>query len=360
MIFALLATMLSGGGTERLQPPPVAPEVRTAQTGARIQAGTLVRPDTVEVGDPFTFIVTVAVPSDARVEWPTIKDSAAVVAMRGPVRIIDEGMKLGTRRERAEYELAAWDVGALPLGLDDAVVRYGETTLRVPLRDAQVVVRSVLPGDTTLHVPKPARDLFQRVVPWWQQWWPALVVLAALGLLWWLWRRARRPKSAVAASPLDPYARALHEFERVERLALADIGETGRAVSLSIDVLRHYLVARLPEARLSLTTGELLPVSADDDRVPHDRLQSLLVDADSIKFAARAVSASRARDLSAEARALVEAVEQAEQARRAAEAAAREALRDAEERARREAEEAARKSSRRPPSNTRGPEAGVS
>lgn len=339
--------------------PPASPEARTPAPGARVQVATLVRPDTVEVGDPFTFVVTVAVPADARVEWPTIRDSTAVVAMRGPVRIIDEGTTLGTRRERAEYDLAAWDVGALSLGLDEATVRHGSTSVRVPLSEAKVVVRSVLPGDSTLHVPKPARGLFPRVVPWWQQWWPALLVLGALAALWWWWRRRRRTAAATPPVPLDPYLRAQHAFARLERLALADAGEAGRAVALALDVLRRYLVARVPAAQLSLTSDELLAAVADDDRIPHDRLRSLLVDADSIKFAARVVSAPRSREMAAEAQALVDAVEQSEQARRAAELAAQQAALDAEALARRDAEESARKASRRPSRDVRGPKAGA-
>jgi len=66
--------------------------------GAKVKAGALVRPDTVEVGDSFTYVVTVVVPANARVEWPAIQDTAAVVAMREPVTVIDEGTKLGARR----------------------------------------------------------------------------------------------------------------------------------------------------------------------------------------------------------------------------------------------------------------------
>jgi hypothetical protein len=238
----------------------------------------------------------------------------------------------------------------------DAVVRYGETTLRVPLGNAKVFVRSVLPGDSTQHVPKPARDLFPRVVPWWQQWWPALVVLAALALLWWLWRR-RRGAAAVkpVSGPLDPFARAQHEFDRLERLGLADAGEAGRWVALSLDVLRLYLAARLPAAALSLTSGELIDSIGDDPRVPRDRLWSLLADIDGIKFAARLVSPTRARELAAEARAVVEQVEGAEQARRAAEVAARQAAAAQAAREKQESEERARRASR----TARGPKAGA-
>ncbi|WP_291159772.1 hypothetical protein [Gemmatimonas sp. UBA7669] len=326
----------------------------------RIQAGTLLRPDTVEVGDPFVFVVTVAVPAGATVEWPQIKDSTAVVNMRAPLRIVDEGTKLGTRRERAEYTLSAWDVGRVPIGLSDVTVRVGSSSLRVPLSDARVFVRSVLPGDSTLHVPKPARDLYLREVPWWERWWPALLVLAALALLAWLWRRHKRRKVAAPAAPLlDPYARALHEFDRLDRLSLADAGETGRWTALAVDVLRWYLEARVPAAHLALTSGEVLEAVAPNPHVPHDRLYSLLADVDIIKFAAHPVSAERARRLAGEARAIVEHIEASERATREAARAAADAAARAADAERRAAEEAARRASVTTRSDRRGPPAGV-
>lgn len=321
----------------------------SARSGSRIRAGSLVQPDTVEVGDPFTFVVTVAVPANARVEWPSIADSAAVVAMRQPVRIVDEGTKFGQRRERAVYTLSAWDVGSLPIGLPPVVVRLDTGALRVSLSDAKVFVRSVLPGDSTQHQPKPARELFPRVLPWWQRWWPALLVLAALLLLAWLWRRRRQTSTRrPVAPPLDAFARAQHEFDRLDRLGLADAGETGRYVSLAADVLRLYLSVRLPQALLSLTTPELLAAIGDDDRVPRDRLRSLLTDVDGIKFAARRVSPVRGRELGATARSVVEHIEVAEQGRRAAEEAARREAAAAALREKQAAEEGARRASRGP------------
>lgn len=326
---------------------PVSPGVLTPSNGSRVKAGLLVRPDTVEVGDPFVVIVTVVVPEGARVEWPTLDDSTAAVVSRAPTKVTQESLRSGGRSERAEYAVAAWDVGALPIGLKAAVVRFRSTTLDVPLSNATVFVKSVLPGDSTLHKPKPPRDLFPRVIPWWQQWWPVLLILAALALLWWLHKRRQTSRSVAPGFTVDPYARAVHDFERLDRLALVDAGERGRYVALAIDVVRTYLARRNPRAVLSLTSAELMGAVESDDRVPHDRLQSLLADGDGIKFARRVVSGARAREMVAEARAIVEHVEAAERARRAAEDAQRlaaaQAVRDAKQRE----EDDARRASRR-------------
>jgi hypothetical protein len=322
--------------------------VLTPPTGSRVQAGVLVRPDTVEVGDPFTLIVTVVVPVGARIDWPTLDDTTAMVVSREPTKVTQESMRAGGRTERAEYALAAWNVGVLPIGLNDAVVRVGATTLRVPLNNATVFVKSVLPGDSSMHKPKPLRDLFPRVVPWWQRWWPALLLLAALALLGWLLKRRRTRAGATTPAALDPYARAVHDFERLDRLALADAGERGRYVALAIDVVRTYLTRRNPRAVLSLTSVELIEVVADDERMPHDRLISLMADGDGIKFARRMVSGVRARELATEARAVVEHIEEAERAKRAAEEAARTAAAKAERDAKQTEEDEARRKSRRP------------
>ena len=349
-IVALSAVLLAWhpASAEGQAAPSVSSGVRTPLTGSRVKAGFLVRPDTVEVGDPFTLIVTVVVPDGARIEWPTIDDTTAMVVSREPTKVTQESMRAGGRTERAEYALAAWTVGSLPIGLNAAIVRYGATTLNVPLNDASVFVRSVLPGDSSMHKPKPPRDLFPRVVPWWQRWWPALLVLAALALLWWLLKRRRKRGAVTVHAARDPYAQAVHDFERLERLALADAGERGRYVALAIDVVRTYLARRHASAALSLTSSELIGAVADDERVPRDRLVSLMADGDGIKFARRIVSGTRARELAADARAVVEHIEAAERARRAAEDAARAAAAKAVRDAKQRDEDDARRQSRRP------------
>ena len=316
--------------------PPASPRIRSAL---------VVKPDTVSVADSFTLSVTLQLPRESRIDWPAL-DSNAALSQRGAVQVRDEGVGGDLRRETAIYTLAPWDTGAVPIALPEVVIRIGDEALRVPFH-TQVYVRSVLPGDTTQHVPKPARDLFPRQVPWWEQWWPVVAVLAALALLYWLHRRRRKPAHAGVAAAIDFHARAIAEFDRLDKLALADLGERGRYVALAVEILRTYLADRVTSATLSLTSSELVTAVRDDSRIPVTRLAPLLGESDAIKFARYPISVERARELAKEARDIVDEVERAEHERKDRIAAAEAEAKREESRAREIEDDAARRRSRR-------------
>jgi len=297
-----------------------APSVRTD-----VQAGVVVRPDTVTVGDPFTITVRVRVPVTALVRWPALDDTAAKIALRAPMQRRDGPTDVSGREEIAEFEVAAWDTGRVTTQWPPVTVIVGSDTVNISLAEAGIVVRSVLSADTAEHVPRPAKPVFEQAVPWWQRWWLAALVFAALATLaYLLWRRRHRAVVSVAGPRLGPYEHAMHAFDRLERLALSDAGEHGRASVLAIDILRGYLSARIPITSRAQTSAELLASVGDDTRIPLTRLIQLLVHTDAVKFARRRVTHEEARAMTAEARAIVESVEDVERVRRAqAEAAAR-------------------------------------
>ena len=323
----MLAITLLPWAFAHAQPNTPRSPISGAATSVRqdVQAGVIVRPDTVTVGDPFTITVRVRVPATALVRWPALDDTSAKIALRAPMQRRDGPSDVSGREEIAEFEVAAWDTGRVATNWPPVAVIVGSDTVNVPLAGASVFVRSVLSADTTEHVPRPAKPVFEQVVPWWQSWWLAVVVVAVLAALaYMIWRQRRRVAVSAPGPRLGPYEYAMHAFDRLERLALSDAGEHGRASVLAIDILRGYLSARIPITTRAQTSAELLASVGDDTRIPLTRLIQLLVQTDAVKFARRRVTPDEARAMTAEAREIVEAVEEVERVRRAhAEAVAR-------------------------------------
>ena len=287
---------------------------------AQVSAGVTVSRDTVTVGEPFEVRVRIRAPLGAEIRFPENPDSAGTVQARDPRMIVttDSTQALD---QTAVYRLAAWDVGSQPIVIGNVTVALDGTTdaRPVPVSQLRVFVRSVLPADSTLRVPKPARPIWEtRVFPWWI----VAVILAAIAigyLIWWWIRRRRRP---VAVVVVDPYLRAQREFTRLETMGLVDAGERTRFVALAVEVLRDYLAARESDATLALTSRELVHVLRRNPHIPHERLARTLHEADLAKFARFGLSEDRARALARDAREIVEyeheaskpPVEQAEKA----------------------------------------------
>jgi len=278
-----------------------------ASNALQVKAAVKVAPDSVRVGDPFRVTIGIRAPSGATIDFPRALDSTGAVQSLDPVNV-HTSADTSAVEQYADYRVAAWDVGAQVIRFEDVIVKLGSVTRRVPVTGATIFVKSVLPPDSAKRVPKPPRDLFEvNPFPWWL-WALLAAVIIGLILLWWWLKRRRRKAQPIPA--IDPFKQAEADFERIERLALLEAGERGRYVTLVIEVLRDYLAARHTRAPLSLTSTELQRVARDLPTVPETRLGRALTDADLIKFARRAVSTDRARDLGREARAIV-AVEHA-------------------------------------------------
>jgi hypothetical protein len=289
-----------------------------AQPGPTIQLGIAVRPETVTVGTRFIVAARVRAPEGATIAWPTAPDTSESLEIVSS-RMLDSASDSLRTEETARWRLAAWDTGTMTIVLEDAVVTTLDAETRVPLR-ARVYVRSVLPADTALHDPKPPRDIRAANPPWWRWVVVALLALAVIGLLvWWYLRRRRRKPPPV---PVDAMQYAEREFTRVERMGLLEAGERGRFVALMVEVMRDYLALRLPGAAPSLTSTELVRYLRSRSDLPVQRLGAILSEADLVKFARRAVTAERAREIGQEARAIVRGVEQVSARERATAAAA--------------------------------------
>jgi hypothetical protein len=299
----------------------------TTPVGTRVpvQAGATIDRDSVTVGDPVTLTVRVHAPRGATINFPAAVDSLGPVQSLAPPVVRDGPDTVEFADRIATYRLAPWDVGTLPIRLGEVLVQTDDDERRVALPLPSLFVRSVLPADSALRIPKPARPMLEPrlPIPWW--WWlvAALAALIVGLLVWWLARRRRGP----VGLPGDPYADAEAAFQRIERLRLPEVGEPGRHAALMADVVRRYLAARMPSASLALTSGELLAAVRGVPTVSYERLQRLLAAVDPIKFAAAPIRPDDAKSLGAEARAIVRA--EHEQAAAAAAATAAQARRAA-------------------------------
>jgi hypothetical protein len=269
-----------------------------------VQMGYRVSPDTVIIGQPFNLFVKIAAPMGVRFEFPAGPDTSMQNGVR-PIELRGEKLvsMLGDTAV-ALYHLVAWDVGVQPLRIADVRAALGAAERRLPLSGASVFVKSVLPADTSLRVPKPPRPVI--ILPVFN-WWPWLALAAAIiagVLLWWAWRRYRnRPKA-----PVDPYVRAQREFERIERMGLLEADRGPEYLALLVDVGREYLAARVPGVRRSDTTSELLRAMQPHDGAETD-LPGLLERADLVKFAQENLTRDEAREAGLAMRAIVDHVE---------------------------------------------------
>jgi hypothetical protein len=296
-IAAVLALLCAAVAPAAAQPPAVA-------------VGVDVGADTVRVGEPFLISVRVRAPLGDSVLFPAGPDSTQVVQAIDPPDVRG-GSDTAAVDRTAYYRVAAWDTGEQEVHLAAVRVRGADGEWEYELPAPRVFVATVLPADTSLRVPKPARPPIEFPRPWWIPWLIGVVVAGLIGLLFWWWWRRRRNRHAPAMPQLEPYAEAEERFARLEALHLVEAGERGRYVALTIEVLRDYLARRFAEAPPSLTSGELLRALRDAREVPGDRLALLLHEGDLVKFARRPVSDEQARTLGRESRAIVQAVHSA-------------------------------------------------
>jgi hypothetical protein len=277
---------------------------RNPQTTLPVQMGYRVSPDTVLIGQPFNLFIKVLAPKGVRFEFPPGPDTTTQNGVR-PIELRGEKVvSMLADTAVALYHVVAWDIGTQPLRFPDVRVSFEGQERRLPLADASVFVKSVLPADTSLRIPKPARPLIVLPVIDWLLWLGLLAAAIAAVLLWWAWRRYRnRPRP-----PVDPYVRAQQEFARIAARRLLEDGQSEEYFAAMVDVAREYLVARIPGVRRSDTSSELVRAMKPRDGVEAE-LPRLLEEADLVKFARGEIGREEAREAGLTLKAIVDHVE---------------------------------------------------
>ena len=320
--------------SQNAQQDSVAPTMSAKEAASRFGLTVTTSPDTVTVGEHFTVTVRVRVPAALKsaIEFPPDIDQAALnVTSSVGVGLRHDSIAGEFVEATQTYEVAAWDVGAAPIGLADLVV--GGT--HIPLTEQTIADRSLLPAGTVAKLradPRAPRDPFSmtmtvgRMLRQIVQDHPviaALVALMLVGLLvvaWMYWRRRRQANALI-----DWVKWTLREFQRIEAMGLLEKGLHEQHAILMTNVLRESLVHQFPTVRSSATTSELVDVLHRESLIPADRALQLFERVDLFKFARYKSELVEAKAIGSEDYAIVDEIE----ARRQAEIAALKAAKHA-------------------------------
>ncbi len=270
--------------------------------------GVRIVPETVTVGAPVTVRVRVQGPSRWTVRPPAPVDTGGVVEPLDPP-VVRDSVRGATRVTDVTWRFLAWRPGthALPVTTLELAATDGATRA-LPVRGT-IVVASLLPADTALRRPRPPREPMAVPVAWWPR--VALVagLVAALLLAAWGVRRflARRRDRRVV--PPTPREVAVTAFARLAARDLVAAGETRRHVALAGEILRDFLGARLGLPR-ALATGEALLVAGPAVGAHAEALAECLGRIDRARFATEPLARDDAHAIVAEARRLVEVLDE--------------------------------------------------
>lgn len=289
-----LAVALLGAGVAAVAQAPDGTSVPPAQPSAGLAGSTnatLEAPPTLTVGDPFWYVVTLTMPQDS---VPSLPGNEAELP---PFEIRDftseEIPSAGDMKQiTLRYQLVGFQVGEFEIaGLEIEAKRtvdgkpHVDKYLAPPVK---VAISSVLPGPDAQVKP-----IFGPLMirPWWHSWvfaaFIALLLLAVLGVLVWLWLRRRRSAGETAVRELTPHERALAALTALRDGKLIAAGRFKDFYSEMGDTLRRWLEHRAHIEAMEATTA-LIRHDLRRSDLPDDwqrELITLLARGDLVKFA---------------------------------------------------------------------------
>ncbi len=284
---ALVLALLQGG--------------ESALPASGVRVGASVSPASVRVGEPVVLTVRLQVAAGARVRFPDAVDSTERAEPLDPVIVVDT-LRGEVREYTARYRFVAWRVGPLRIPLAPVMIERDGRQQQLDVGPPPLEVVTVLPVDTTLRTPRPARGIFtKQATPWWL-WGLGLSVPMLLAAAW-AWRRWSQQR-ADTAPVLSPEQEARAAFEALEALGLPAMGEPTRHAIAAAAILRAYLAATRVGDDGGLTASELVAALAPQDDDPDARVRALLERLDAVQFAGEQLGAEQAIALAAEAQAL--------------------------------------------------------
>ena len=256
----------------------------TVPTDAAVEFLTGVDRDTITIGDPFVLRLRVHRGVDDKAEIAYGKDFPQPFEIRYTGGVETEQIENGRVRETQDIVLAIYQVGAfrVPPVSVHFVNAEGDSG-KITSQPIDVLVQSVRPeGTTDIRDVKPPLVVVAQIPVWF---WLAVggLILLLVGLVWYVYRRGRRPRSELPPPPVN----WLEELDRVGQLGLIERENYRQYYSLLSAVLRRCLEAKTPVHAVERTTFEIerdLRAHAFDDQLVR-AIEGFLSEADRVKFA---------------------------------------------------------------------------
>jgi len=267
--------------------------VAWAQSAPRIEAH--VSADSVKIGERFTVTLVAEHAVGTTVAFPDSGSGSVLfgdldVIRRGPVR--GRPTAEGRQVDSVAYEVAAFAldsarVPVLPVRAIDGRDTTVDTTV-VGTAPRVVPVVSVVPPDAkSLRTPAALASFPRPVWVWMALGLGVVALLGGVAYGWWRWRKDTVP-TPPAEEEQDPYEAALAQLQHLERRNPND-RETCKAFYVDLtEGLRVYLARRMEVRALEYTTPEVVEALRRRPEVPEtatQRLQTVLEQADLVKFA---------------------------------------------------------------------------
>lgn len=284
--------------------------VARAQADAPVQATLTADQYELRVGDPVQLTLEVTHPDDYQVIIPQLNQTWGELEVRSQSQATTTTNDDGTETTRQQIEVTVFNLGdletpVLPLTISDGA---GQITEELVSPTSLSVVPTLAEDDNELRDIKPQATLGVPAT------WPWLIgglllALAAGAGSFWAYRRWRgQPLFTSARDRRPPWQVAFDELARIEGLGFVEQRRFKEHYTLVTDVLRTYLEKQFNLRVFDRTTSELKPVLRQSDLAPEHsrRLLDLFTDSDLVKFAKFTPDVEEARQLTAEARQLVE------------------------------------------------------
>ena len=222
--------------------------------------------------------------ADDKAEISYEKDFPQPFEIRHTGGVETEQLENGRVRETQDIVLAIYQVGAFrvpPVSLH--FVNAEGDSGKITSQPIDVLVQSVRPeGTTDIRDVKPPMVVVAQIPVWFWLVVGGLILLLA-GLVWYVYRRRRRPRVELPPPPVN----WLEELDRVGQLGLIEGENYRQYYSLLSAVLRRCLEAKTPVHAVERTTFEIgrdLRVHAFDDQLVM-AIEGFLNEADRVKFA---------------------------------------------------------------------------